>query len=114
MLSGQTVDALAVVALVSFYGGISRELATTADFLDVRLGLGLSLGAYVAVGVAALLSLAAVVLAALARFRAGDSLVAVAAHAVGLAAAFLVAFGAFFKLGTAVYGLLLRVGLNLP
>ena len=110
---GQTIDALAVVALVSFYGGISRELATTADFLDVRLGLGLSLGTYVAVGVATLLSLAAVGLATLARYRAGESLVAVAATAIGLALAFLVVFGVFFKLGAAVYDLLLRVGLNL-
>jgi uncharacterized protein YebE (UPF0316 family) len=113
MVSGQTIDALAVVALVSFYGGISRELATTADFLDIRLGLGLSLGAYVATGVAALLSLAVVVTTALGRFHAGDSLAAVLAYAVGLAAAFLVAFAVFFKLGTATYGLLLRFGLDL-
>lgn len=114
MVSGQTVDALAVVALVSFYGGISRELATTADFLDIRLGLGLSLGAYVAAGVATLLSLGAIVVAALGRYQAGDPLAVVVATALGLAVAFLVAFAAFFKLGTATYGLLLRVGLNLP
>lgn len=110
---GQTIDALAVVALVSFYGGISRELATTADFFDVRLGLGLSLGAYVAVGVATLLSLAAVVLATLANFQANESLVVVATNAVGLTIAFLLVFGVFFKIGIAVYDLLLRVGLNL-
>lgn len=109
----QTTDALAVVALVSFYGGISREFATTADFLDVRLGLGLSLGAYVAMGVAALLSLAAVVLSALARYQAGEPLAVVAAAGVGLAIVFLVVFGTFFKFGTVVYDLLLRVGLNL-
>ena len=110
---GQTTDALAVVALVSFYGGISRELATTADFLDVRLGLGLSLGAYVAVGVAGLLSLAAVALATLARYQTGASLVGVTAYAIGLVIGFLLVFGVFFKLGTVVYDLLLRVGLNL-
>lgn len=114
MVSGQTIDALAVVALVSFYGGISRELATTADFLDVRLGLGLSLGAYVATGVGALLSLAAVGLAALGRLQAGNPLTVVAATAVGLAVAFLVVAVAFFKFGAAIYGLLLRVGLNIP
>lgn len=114
MVPGQTIDALAVVALVSFYGGISRELASTADFLDVRLGLGLSLGAYVAMGVAVLLSLAAVAVTTLGRYRAGDGLAVVAAYAVGLAIAFLAAFAVFFKLGTATYAVLLRVGLNLP
>lgn len=110
---GQTIDALAVVALVSFYGGISRELATTADFLDVRLGLGLSLGAYVAVGVATLLSLAAVALATLARYQANEPLIVVGAYAIGLAIAFLLVFSIFFKLGIVLYDRLLRVGLTL-
>lgn len=114
MVSAPVVDAIAVVALVSFYGGLSRELATTADFLDVRLGLGLSLGAYVAIGVAALLSFAVVVFAVLDRHRAGEPLASILAFAVGLGVVLVLTFVLFFKLGTATYGLLLRVGLDLP
>lgn len=113
MLSSQFIDALIVVALVAFYGGISRELATTADFLDVRLGLGLSLGAYVATGVAGLLSITAVALATMHNYQAGRPVTEIAIVAVAYGTVLFVAFGLFFKLGTAIYGLLLRVGLGL-
>ncbi|USZ69244.1 hypothetical protein NGM10_05770 [Halorussus salilacus] len=111
MVSGLLADALVVVALVGFYGGLSRDLGPTAEFLDPRLGIGFSLGPYVAGGVAALLALAVVAVEA---SRAGPELLAVAATAVGLSAVFAVAFGLFFRVGIAVYALALRVGLSLP
>lgn len=108
------VDVLVVVALVAFYGGLSRELSSTADFLDVRLGMGFSLGVYVSVGVGALLSLAAVAVETMSRFRADEPLLSIVGVAAGLAVAFVLAFSLFFKLGVVTYGLLLRVGLALP
>ncbi|WP_162224504.1 hypothetical protein [Halorussus amylolyticus] len=110
MVSPLLADSLVVVALVGFYGGLARDLSATADFLDPRLGVGLSLGAYVAGGVAALLALATV---AVEVSRAGPSAVGAAATVLGLAAAFAVAFGLFFRVGIAVYAVLVRVGLNL-
>lgn len=110
MVSGLTVDAVVVVALVGFYGGLARDLGATADLLDPRLGLGLSLAAYVAGGVGALLALATVVVEALR--VAGVS--ATVTTAVGLAALFAVTFGLCFQFGVALYALLLRVGLRLP
>ncbi|MFC4550558.1 MULTISPECIES: hypothetical protein [Halorussus] len=108
MTSSLVGDALVVVALVAFYGGLSRDLAATATFLDRRLSVGFSLGAYVAVGVAGLLALATVAVEAGA--ASGDA--AGAVTAAGLAALFAVVFAAFFRAGTAVYGVLLRVGLQ--
>ena len=110
MLSSLTADAVVVVALVGFYGGLARDLGATAEFLDPRLGLGLSLGAYVAGGVAALLALATV---AVEVSRTADASTA-AATAVGLVALFAAAFGLSFRLGIAVYTVLLRVGFSLP
>lgn len=109
MVSSLFADALVVVALVGFYGGLSRDLSATADFLDPRLGVGLSLGAYVAGGVAALLALATVAVEA---SEAGPGALDAAATGIGLALAFAVAFGLFFRIGIAVYSILLRVGLN--
>ena len=110
MVSTLFVDALVVVALVGFYGGLSRDLSATADFLDPRLGVGFSLGAYVAGGVAALLALATVWVET---SQAGAGGLDAVAIGVGSAVAFAVAFGLFFRIGTAVYSVLLRVGLDL-
>jgi len=110
MVSPLTADAVVVVALVGFYGGLARDLGATADLLDPRLGLGLALGAYVAGGVGALLALATVVVEASRTVSAS----ATAVTAVGLAALFAVTFGLFFRVGVALYALLLRVGLRLP
>lgn len=110
MVSSLTADAVVVVALVGFYGGLARDLGATAEFLDPRLGLGLSLGVYVAGGVAALLALATV---AAEGARTADASTA-AATAVGLGLLFTVTFGLFFRLGIAVYAVLLRVGLRFP
>ena len=109
MVSPLLADALVVVGLVGFYGGLSRDLSATADFLDPRLGLGLSLGAYVAGGVAALLALATVAVEAAS--ATGTS--ATVATALGLAASFAVVFGLCFRFGIAVYSVLLRIGLNI-
>ncbi|NEU57804.1 hypothetical protein [Halorussus sp. MSC15.2] len=111
MVSPLLADALVVVALVGFYGGLARDLGATTEFLDRRLGLGLSLGAYVAGGVGALLSLATVAVE-VSRLRSSTASAALAA--VGLALLFAVVFGLFFRFGIAVYAVLLRVGLNLP
>ncbi|MFC4449041.1 hypothetical protein [Halorussus aquaticus] len=111
MVSPLLADALVVVALVGFYGGLARDLGATTEFLDRRLGLGLSLGAYVAGGVGALLSLATVAVE-VSRLRSSTASGALAA--VGLALLFTVVFGLFFRFGVAVYAVLLRVGLNLP
>lgn len=113
MMVPEAADALVVVGLAGFYGGLSRELSTTADFLDTRLGLGLSLGPYVAVGVALLLSLAAVAVDVTRASSAGQGLGDVAVLALGLSGAFLVIFGASFWFGTVLYDLLLRIGLTL-
>ncbi|PSQ49864.1 hypothetical protein BRD15_02770 [Halobacteriales archaeon SW_6_65_15] len=110
MVSSLLTDALVVVGLVGFYGGLARDLGATAEFLDPRLGLGLSLGAYVAGGVGALLALATVVVEA----SEATGTVTVVATAVGLGLLFAVTFGLCFRLGIAVYAVLLRVGLNLP
>ena len=110
MVSSLFVDALVVVALVGFYGGLSRDLSATADFLDPRLGVGFSLGAYVAGGVAVLLALATVWMEV---SRAGPGALDAAAVGVGSALALAVAFGLFFRLGIAVYSVLLRIGLNI-
>jgi hypothetical protein len=110
MVSSLPTDALVVVGLVGFYAGLARDLGTTAEFLDPRLGLGLSLGAYVAGGVGALLALATVAVEA---SRATGTLTT-AATALGLAVLFAVLFGLFFRLGIALYAVLLRVGLNIP
>jgi hypothetical protein len=110
VLSALLADAAVVVALVGFYGGIARDLGATADLVDARLGVGLSLGAYVAGGVAALLSLATVAVEA---SRAGPSAIDTAATALGLSILFAVVFGLFFRLGIAVYALALRAGLQL-
>ena len=110
MVSSLTVDAVVVVALVGFYGGLARDLGATAEFLDPRLGLGLSLGAYVAGGVAALLALATV---AVEVSNSADATTA-GATAVSLCLLFAAAFGLFFRLGIALYAVLLRIGLNLP
>jgi succinate-acetate transporter protein len=111
MVSGLLADALVVVALVGFYGGLARDFATATGFVDGRVGLALSLGSYVAGGVAALLALATV---AAEVAREGSAPVGAAATAVGLSLLFAVVFGLFFRFGVAVYALLLRVGLNLP
>lgn len=110
MVSSLLADALVVVALVGFYGGLARDLGATAEFLDPRLGLGLSLGAYVAGGVGGLLALATV---AVEVSQATEATTA-AATALGLGLLFVVVFGLFFRFGIAVYAVLLRVGLNLP
>ena|SRR6056297_2074058 len=102
-------DTLVVVALVGFYGGLARDLGTTTEFLDRRLGVGLSLGAYVAGGIGTLLALATMAV----EISRAESGVVAAATAVGLGASFAVVFGLFFRFGTAVYAILLRVGLNL-
>jgi hypothetical protein len=109
MLSSLTVDAAVVVALVGFYSGLARDLGTTAEFLDPRLGLGLSLGAYVAGGVAALLALATV---AVAVTEAGGVTTA-ALTALGLSLLFAATFCVFFRLGIALYAVLLRLGFEL-
>lgn len=111
MVSPLLADALVVVALIGFYGGLARDLAATTDFVDRRVGLGLSLGSYVAGSVGALLALATVAVEVL---RTDSSLVGTAATAVGLSLLFAVVFGLFFRFGIAVYAVLLRVGLNLP
>jgi hypothetical protein len=110
MVSPLLTDALVVVGLVGFYAGLARDLGTTAEFLDPRLGLGLSLGAYVAGGVGALLALVTVALEAA---RATGAVTA-AATALGLGLLFAVVFGLLFRFGIAVYAVLLRVGLNFP
>ena len=111
MTSSLVGDALVVVALVAFYGGLSRDLSATATFLDRRLSVGFSLGSYVAVGVAGLLALATVAVeAGAAGAASGDA--AAAVTAAGLAVLFAAVFVAFFRVGTAVYGVLLRVGLQ--
>lgn len=110
MLSALVVDAMVVVALVGFYGGLARNLGATAEFLDPRLGLGLSLGAYVAGGVATLLALATVLVEVI---RTPER-IAAAATAVGLPLLFAVVFGTFFRLGRALYAVLLRLGFRLP
>lgn len=110
MVSSLTLDAVVVVALVSFYGGLARDLGATTEFLNPRLGLGLSLGAYVAGGVAALLALTTVVVEV---SQTADSSTA-AATAVGLCLLFATTFGLFFRLGIALYTVLLRIGLNFP
>jgi hypothetical protein len=104
-------DALVVVALVGFYGVLARDLGATAEFLDPRLGLGLSLGAYVAGGVAALLALATVAVEVSAPEL---SAVDAGATAVGFCLLFAAAFGFCFRLGIAVYAVLLRIGFRLP
>lgn len=110
MVSTLTLNAAVVVALSGFYGGLARDFGPTAELLDPRLGLGLSLGAYVAGGVGTLLALATVVVEV--SRTAGTS--AMATTAVGLALLFAVTFGLFFRFGIALYAVLLRVGLKLP
>ncbi|WP_135805755.1 hypothetical protein [Halorussus marinus] len=109
-MSAQLADAAVVVALVGFYGGVARDLGTTADLVEARVGVGLSVGAYVAGGVAALLSLAIVAIEAA---RAAPSALDVAATAVGLSVLFVVVFGLFFRIGIAAYAVALRAGLRL-
>lgn len=111
MVSALVADATVVVALVGFYGGLSRDLGATAEWVDPRLGVGFSLAAYVAGGVAALLALATVAVEA---SHAGPGRLDAAATAVGLAVLFAVAFGVFFRVGIAVYAAALRVGLSFP
>ncbi len=106
MVSTLTVNVTVVVGLVGFYGGLAHDLGATAAFLDPRLGLGLSLGAYIAGGVSALLGLATVVVEV--TRTAGAS--SMAATAVGLGLLFAVVFGLFFRFGIAVYAVLLRLG----
>ncbi|WP_135826433.1 hypothetical protein [Halorussus ruber] len=111
MVSPLLADALVLVGLVGFYGGLARDLAPTTDLLDRRLGLGLSLGVYVAGGVAALLSLATVAV----EISRGDfGTLEACTSALGFCLLFAVVFGLFFRFGLAVYAVLLRVGLNLP
>ncbi|WP_137283787.1 hypothetical protein [Halorussus salinisoli] len=104
-------DTLVIVALVGFYAGLARDLGATTEVLDRRVGLGLSLGVYVAAGVGALLSLATV---AVETWRADTGLLAASLSALGLGLLFAVMFGLFFRFGIAVYAVLLRIGLNLP
>lgn len=111
MVSSLVADTLVVVALVGFYGGLARDLSATTELVDPRLGVGLSLAAYVAGGVGVLLALATVVVE-VSRVESG-TLVA-AATGIGLGLLFAVTFGLFFRFGIAVYAVLLRVGLNLP
>ncbi|WP_435180124.1 hypothetical protein [Halorussus sp. AFM4] len=110
MVTSLVGDALVLVALIGFYGGLARDLGATTEFLAPRLGLGLSLAAYVAGGVGALLALATV---AVEVAGAGSGAAGEAAAAVGLSLLFAVVFGLFFRFGTAVYAILLRVGLGL-
>jgi hypothetical protein len=112
MISPLLADTLVLVGLVGFYGGLARELGPTTEFLDRRLSLGLSLGVYVAAGVATLLSLTTI---AVELWRGGDiGLLATSLSALGFGLLFAVAFGLFFRFGIAVYAILLRVGLTLP
>ncbi|WP_276300164.1 hypothetical protein [Halorussus lipolyticus] len=111
MVSPLLADTLVLVGLVGFYGGLARDLAPTTDLLDRRLGLGLSLGVYVAGGVAVLLSLATVSVKV---WRMDGGTFAVSTSAVGFSLLFAVVFGLFFRFGVAVYAVLLRIGLNLP
>ncbi|WP_128477483.1 hypothetical protein [Halorussus pelagicus] len=110
MISPLVADALVVVTLVGFYGGLARDLGATAEFLDPRLGLGLSLGTYVAGGVATLLALATVAVETSTASPAAE----VIATVVALSLLFAAAFGVCFRVGTAVYAILLRVGFRLP
>ena len=111
MVSPLLADALVLVGLVGFYGGLARDLAPTTELLDRRLGLGLSLGVYVAGGVAALLALATLSVEV---WRIDAGAVTAGTAVVGFSLLFAVIFGLFFRFGVAVYALLLRVGLNLP
>jgi hypothetical protein len=111
MVSPLLADALVLVGLVGFYGGLARELGPTTEFLDRRLSLGLSLGVYVATGVAALIALATI---AVEVQRADTGLLAASLSAIGFGLLFTVIFGLFFRFGIAVYAVLLRVGLTLP
>ncbi|UPV72864.1 hypothetical protein M0R89_09910 [Halorussus limi] len=111
MISALVADALVVVALAGFYAGLAHDLGATAEFLDPRLGLGLSLAAYVAGGVGALLALATVA-AEVSPLRSDPA--GATATAVGLGLLFAVAFGLCFRLGIALYAILLRVGFRLP
>lgn len=109
MVSSLAARALVVVALVAFYGGLSRDLGATAEFLDPRLGIGFSLGAYVATGVGGLLALATVAVEA-ANAGGGTSAVVTA---LGLTVVFVVVYASFFRVGIALYGVLLRVGFQI-
>lgn len=111
MVSPLLADSLVLVGLVGFYGGLARGLGPTTGFLDRRLSLGLSLGVYVAAGVAALLALTTV---AVEVWRADTGLLATSVSALGFGLLFAVIFGLFFRFGIAVYAVLLRIGLNLP
>ena len=111
MVSPLLADALVLVGLVGFYGGLARDLGPTTEFPDRRLSLGLSLGVYVAAGVATLLGLATITVEVL---RADAGLLAGGLSALGFGLLFAVTFGFFFHFGIAVYAVLLRIGLNLP
>lgn len=113
IVDGPVLETIVVVSLAGFYGGLSRELSTTADFLDTRLGLSLSLGPYVAAGVALLLSIAIAALEASGAYQADKEFGAVVGLVFGLFAVFLLTFGVSFKLGIAIYDLLLRIGLSI-
>lgn len=110
MVSPLVADALVVVALVGFYGGLVRDFAATTGSVSRRVGLALSLGPYVAGGVGTLLALATVATEVV-RTRPGVALST--AIAVGLSLLFAVVFGLFFRFGVAAYAALLRVGLDL-
>ncbi|WP_135852029.1 hypothetical protein [Halorussus salinus] len=107
MSSPLVADALVVVALVGFYAGLARDLGATADIVDPRLGLGLSLGGYVAGGVGVLLAVATVAVEA---STAGAGLLGAAATAVGLGLLFAVVLALCVRFGVAVYAVLLRAG----
>ncbi len=110
MSSPLVADALVVVALTSFYAGLARDFGATAELLDRRLSVGLSLGGYVAGGVGALLAVATV---AVEVSTAGPGLLGVAATAVGLGLLFAVVLALCARAGVAVYAVLLRAGFGL-
>ena len=109
LADGLLVDTLVVVALLAFYGGLASDLGATTEMLHPRFGLALSLSTYVAAGAATLVAAAAVVVSALRTGGVGPTVGTV----VGFGALFAALFALCFGLGTAVYSLLLRVGLDL-
>lgn len=111
MLPETVVDGLVIVVLSAFYAGIARDFGTTLEFVDVRLGLGLSLGSYVGLGVGALLAVAVIGLELLA--GAGRPGPGILREAFFLPVLFAAAVVLSFRLGTATYGLLLRVGYDI-
>ncbi|WP_158057995.1 hypothetical protein [Halorussus halophilus] len=109
MATSLVVDTVVVVGFLAFYGGLSHDLGATTEMLHPRLGIALSLSTYVAAGVAAIVAVATVAMEAL---RA-SGVVATAGTVFGVSLLFAALFGLFFRLGTAVYTVLLRVGLDL-